>query len=484
MSSEHTLVIRNGRVVDPVQGWHGEVADLYIANGRISEPFNSAKQQIEAEGRVVTAGGIEPYCHLASPGQLFGRIAPGLPLPSDIGLTYAQMGYVHVHQPCMTLLTAGTVHYGISQIPFVDTSASVAIELRDLGASVRGNRYEEFSGAVRELLRRTKGLDLFLPRPHLRYAQRHYLHKNISSKTLFRFISRMPQQDFLPISLWARPDLLDNAIEDLCLFHLSGLVRCLDTEERVERAVAFLDAGGSADTGLASGHPYVRVDFDSGHSPRDISFDIGMGTPLRVWRSEGSFEDAHARNGWHMLSKWTPKWHLSLSATGMGGCESSRFPLIVGWLLDSRARPRIVESALQGRTFDFSELVCMTRVEPARYLGLTDIGHLKVGARANIAIYDYSVGMDPIAVSQAMSNCWCLIKDGIVVRYEGTFTGKVPPRRLRFRDMAPPAGDVLSNTSFLTYTSLRSEHLACLPYEKESERVGISHVVEEKRTTS
>ena len=140
MTSSEKILIKGARVYDPSQEWAGELRDLYLSGGRISEPFGDPQHTIDAGGRPLLAGGIDPHCQLAGHGHSLTRMFVGSPSPDEIGLAYARMGYVHVHQPFTTLLTAGLVRHAMGRIPFVDTSTCVSIDLRDMGQSIRGNQ--------------------------------------------------------------------------------------------------------------------------------------------------------------------------------------------------------------------------------------------------------------------------------------------------------------------------------------------------------
>jgi dihydroorotase len=61
------LLIKNGRLVDPESGKEG-VGDLYVADGRISAPFQKAERTIDAKGLVVSPGFIDLSARLREPG--------------------------------------------------------------------------------------------------------------------------------------------------------------------------------------------------------------------------------------------------------------------------------------------------------------------------------------------------------------------------------------------------------------------------------
>src|SRR5438477_10998606 len=68
---EHKI-IRNGHVIDPANK-RDEIADLYIAKGRIAEKSevrdpNSDVEKIDAKGLIVAPGLIDMHVHLREPG--------------------------------------------------------------------------------------------------------------------------------------------------------------------------------------------------------------------------------------------------------------------------------------------------------------------------------------------------------------------------------------------------------------------------------
>src|SRR5436305_13656328 len=67
-----TIIIRNGRIIDPANG-RDEIGDLVIADGRIAEQSTirkekSAIEEIDAKGLIVGPGLIDMHVHLREPG--------------------------------------------------------------------------------------------------------------------------------------------------------------------------------------------------------------------------------------------------------------------------------------------------------------------------------------------------------------------------------------------------------------------------------
>jgi dihydroorotase len=61
------LHIKNGRVVDPASG-KDSIADVFVADGKISESFSKAERTIDAKGLVVSPGFIDLSARLREPG--------------------------------------------------------------------------------------------------------------------------------------------------------------------------------------------------------------------------------------------------------------------------------------------------------------------------------------------------------------------------------------------------------------------------------
>lgn len=70
------------------------------------------------------------------------------------------------------------------------------------------------------------------------------------------------------------------------------------------------------------------------------------------------------------------------------------------------------------REYSFSEIATMTRVAPAKLLGLKDRGHLTPGALADVAIYDD----DPADRARAFRHAHLVFKDGDLVVRDGKIT--------------------------------------------------------------
>src|SRR5580693_8101998 len=71
------LKIAGGTVHDPANGIDGQVADLWVRDGRIVAPPDSndilPDRMIDAQGLVVMPGGVDIHAHIAGPKVNFAR---------------------------------------------------------------------------------------------------------------------------------------------------------------------------------------------------------------------------------------------------------------------------------------------------------------------------------------------------------------------------------------------------------------------------
>ena len=63
-----SLVIKNGRVIDPTNGVD-EIHDVFVADGKIASSLAPDAEMIDAKGKIVTPGLIDMHVHLREPGR-------------------------------------------------------------------------------------------------------------------------------------------------------------------------------------------------------------------------------------------------------------------------------------------------------------------------------------------------------------------------------------------------------------------------------
>lgn len=137
-------IIKNGIVYDPLNNIDGEKMDICIKDGKIVESVSENADVIDASGKVVMPGGVDPHTHIAGPkvnvGRMFRpedskkdveaktnvkRAGSGFSVPSTFmtGYRYAQMGYTTAMEAAMPPLLARHTHEEFGDIPMLDHAA-------------------------------------------------------------------------------------------------------------------------------------------------------------------------------------------------------------------------------------------------------------------------------------------------------------------------------------------------------------------------
>lgn len=140
------LKIAGGSVYDPANGVHGEIRDLWVADGKIvdapSEPERHPVSVLDASGLVVMPGGIDMHCHIAGPKANVARkmrpeekrSAPkmlrtaathsgtlgSVPSTMATGYKYAAMGYTTAFDAAVPPLGARHAHEEFGDTPCID----------------------------------------------------------------------------------------------------------------------------------------------------------------------------------------------------------------------------------------------------------------------------------------------------------------------------------------------------------------------------
>ena len=137
--------IKNGQVYDPTNGIEGCVRDVWIRDGKIiKSPGDGAKpdRTINAEGLVVTPGGIDMHCHIAGPKVNTARkMRPeekrraepvrrtavthsgtmgSVPSTFATGYKYLGMGYTTAFDAAVPPLSARHAHEEFEDTPCID----------------------------------------------------------------------------------------------------------------------------------------------------------------------------------------------------------------------------------------------------------------------------------------------------------------------------------------------------------------------------
>ncbi|MFW9877846.1 MAG: formylmethanofuran dehydrogenase subunit A [Candidatus Thorarchaeota archaeon] len=128
-------------------------------------------------------------------------------------------------------------------------------------------------------------------------------------------------------------------------------------------------------------------------------------------------------------------WQIFMTTDHPNGGPFTSYPQIVRWLMDKKSRDDVLLNQCSKRTPDktqlkdidreltLNEICIMTRAGTAKCLGMTDRGHLGIGAIGDVAIYKInSDNTDGPVIEKAFSLAAYTIKDGQIVVKDGEIT--------------------------------------------------------------
>jgi formylmethanofuran dehydrogenase subunit A len=138
-------IIKNGIVYDPLNKIDGEKKDICIKDGTIVDSVSDDAEVIDASGKIIMPGGVDPHTHIAGAKVNVGRMyrpedskkdvescdiggkrcGSGFSVPSTFmtGYRYAQMGYTTAMEAAMPPLLARHTHEEFHDTPILDHAA-------------------------------------------------------------------------------------------------------------------------------------------------------------------------------------------------------------------------------------------------------------------------------------------------------------------------------------------------------------------------
>ncbi|MFW6112710.1 MAG: amidohydrolase family protein [Thermodesulfobacteriota bacterium] len=417
------LKIVGGRVFDPAQGWRGETRDLYVDGDRLVSRLSHVDTVIEARGRAVVPGGLDLRGQVATFGLNFLRLWGLVPHHGRLGELYALQGYTHVHEPFLTLATAGYVHRELAALPVVDVSASLVVNLRDLDLVLKDTeRLAELAETLRFFQEKSRTLNFRIMEPWVRHRQEFYNYRTLPLAETLEVLTRLAGELDTTLMLEASPEVLETTLPEPRAFHLSALGPALATDELVDAALAHLERGTPADLG------FIWPDKIPGGNGIPVHMDLGLSRPLSL---KPEAERDQARRAL-LLALAGETASAAFSGAGAVLAPVEHYPDFCVWLGDRQARQEFWGEDVQGREFSFFDWISATRTLPARLLGLADRGHLGPGARADIALFDLPQDAED-RWPEHVKICRTLIKSGTVVVEEGRLTQVEAPKAACYR---------------------------------------------------
>ncbi|HQG53958.1 MAG TPA: formylmethanofuran dehydrogenase subunit A [Thermoleophilia bacterium] len=184
------LGIVGGRVYDPCNGRDGEVADVWVKDGRVVEAAAIDRERaeiVDAAGLVVMPGGVEIHSHLVGAKVNSGRklrpedhrgnervragafrsgVGGTVPTTYVSGYLYSEMGYTTIMEAATAPLVARHTHEELEDMPNLDKGVFITMGNNHfIMQAVSEGRPEMARDYVAWLLKATKGYAIKLVNP-------------------------------------------------------------------------------------------------------------------------------------------------------------------------------------------------------------------------------------------------------------------------------------------------------------------------------
>lgn len=475
---------------------HSHIAGGNVNNARVLLP----EQHLAERAR---------YAHLPFAGAKWSTY--------DTGYRYAEMGFTTVVEPAVLPINASQAHAELANIPIID-KAGLAILGNDdflLRMLRDGAEQQRINDYIAWTLHATRCLGVKVINAGgaaaFKFNQRHMSLDEevpmygVTSRRILNAVQRAVVQLGIahPVHVHCNnlgvPGNVQTAL---------ATIEAADGLPMHLAHVQFYGYGDEGPHGFSSG---ARALADAVNTNRNISIDVGQvmfgqtvtisGDVLRqfdarriaspkkwvVWESEdggGGIVPYRYRAGNYVNAvQWAiglelfllvdDPWRVFFTTDHPNGAPFTTYPELFRLLMDRDHRNRWLSSINAeaadvcllrhlDREYDLNDIAVMTRAAPARLLGLSDRGHLGIGALADIAVYDEK---DDKAAMFAHAHL--LFKDGKKVVHQGRVTEPVQGRTHAVApDYAPnierSVGDYFDRYHFMKTSSykLSIEHLA------------------------
>lgn len=396
-----------------------------------------------------------------------------------IGYEYARMGYTTVVEPAMPALYSIHTHEELDSIPIVDKMALPLFgNWHFVFKFVKNDEIEKLSNFIAWVLAKTKGFGVKVVNPC--GVEAWMFHGNVyslndtdplfgvSPKEVITGLISAIERLKLPHSLHIHCNLLGIPGNYEVTLETIKLTRRFENSERQVMHVThvqFNSYAGESWKDMSSGAEFVAKEVNRNNVTVDMGQVIlGHATTMtadspfqyelfKIFKTKWSNLDVELETGSGIVPVYySPKvrvhslmWAIGLeigllvdvdkvviSTDYPNGGPFYSYPYIATLLMSEKFREEemkkianverysILPSLSEERTLE--DVVKMTRVNPARILGLNDRGHLGENAKADLVIYDLPPEPNPRdyeSILKALSNPSLVLKDGEIVVKEG-----------------------------------------------------------------
>lgn len=479
------IAVRDGKIVEKLSGKRKKIID---ASGMIVMPGGVDIHSHIAGPKVNAGRLLRPEDHYkdVEPKTEKTRSGVGRSIPSTFttGYRYARMGYTTVMEPAMPPLMARHVHEELDDTPIIDKAAFPLLnDCWFVLEPLQKGKVEEAAAYVAWTMEATRGYAIKLVNPggleawgfgrNVRDIDDTVPNFNITPREIIRGLCKVNQLLHLPHSIHVHTNNLGKPGNYTTCLETMKCVEDLATDGKPNIHVTHcqfssfkgddwrtFESGAEEIAKYVNTHNHVTTDMGqvvftntttmTADGPfqyilYQLSHNKWVNNDVEIETSAGIVPFTYKRSSFVHATQWSiglelallikDPWRIYMTTDHPNAAPFIFYPKIITWLLSRAAREKLLNKVSKrarhksllptiDREYTFYELAIATRAGQAKCLGLSDKGHLGVGADADIAIYNINPEqVDPSRqyrlVRKAFKNAAYTIKDGQVVVRDG-----------------------------------------------------------------
>ncbi len=437
--------VRDGRIVAPPGDARPD--QEYDLRGKIVMAGAIDMHTHIGGGKVTIARNLLPEDHRGDPVERHGlmRAGCGHAVPSTLttGYRYAEMGYTAGFEPAVLPINARQAHMEMADVPLMDVGGYVMLGSDDyfLRLLSSGKSQEEINNYVAWTIHSSQCIGVKVVNPGgisaFKFNQRsldldeQHQYYGVSPRKVLQTLARAVHELGVPHPLHVHG----------CNLGVPGNVETtLNTMSGIEGLpmhlthIQFHSYGTEGDRKFSSGAARIAEAFNK---TRNITMDVGQILFGATVTASGDSQRQHANSGHAHNGKWVcmdiecdagcgvvpfkykdknfvnalqwaiglelfllaeDPWRIFLTTDHPNGAPFTTYPHLIKLLMNKSFRNDMLASinpdaaALStlgaiDREYSLYEIAIMTRAGAANLLGLSDRGHLGVGAGADITVY-------------------------------------------------------------------------------------------------
>ena len=479
------IAVKDGKIVEKVNERKAKKID---ASGMVVMPGGVDIHCHIAGSEVNTGRLLRPEDHFkdfeSKTPKTRSGVGRSIPSTFTTGYRYARMGYTTIMNPSMPPLEAKHTHEELSDTPMVD-KASYPL-LGDWWFTLEYLSQGDINECARHvawMMSSTKGYAIKIVNPggleawgfghNVKTLDDQVPHFCITPREIIRGLCKVNKRLNLPHTIHVHTNNLGTPGNYVTALETMKCVEDLAADDKPAIHITHcqfssfkgddwrsLESGADEIAGYVNSHFHVTLDMgqvifgDTTTMTADGPFQYALyGLTGNKWAnhdvetetSAGIVPFRYRRKSYVHAIQWSiglelalliqNPWKILMTTDHPNGGPFTSYPRIIAWLMSQKAREAAMKrinprarsrSLLQSinRELSFYEIAIVTRAGQAKALGLTNKGHLGVGADADIAIYNVNPeAIDPSkkykSVRKAFKKAAYTIKGGEVVVKNG-----------------------------------------------------------------